>query len=105
MDEYLRQQDIFTPYDIEDRDLELVGVGALGGAILLGLIKMGFGVLNRIVVTDFDDCAPHNLSNQWFRQSHVMLGASKVDAVVEMVSWIGDRNIEPVQARFTGGWA
>ena len=102
MDEYLRQREIFTPHDIEDRDLELVGAGALGGAILLALIKMGFGVLNRIVVTDFDDCAPHNLSNQWFRQSHVALGVSKVDALAEMVAWIGDRNVEPVRARFTG---
>ena len=54
MDEFLRHRDIFTPHDIEDHDLDLVGAGALGGAILLGLVKMGFGVLNRITLSDFD---------------------------------------------------
>ena len=102
MNEYLRHRDIFPPLDAEDRDLDLVGAGALGGAILLALVKMGFGVLNRITLTDFDVCEMHNLSNQWFRRSHVLLGQSKVEALAEMVAWIGERNLVPVKARFTG---
>ena len=102
MSEFLRQQDVFTPHDIEDRDLDLIGAGALGGAVLLVLIKMGFGVLNRIVLWDFDRCALHNLSNQWFRKSHVQLGHYKVEALEEMVAWIGPRNLETMRVRFTG---
>jgi molybdopterin/thiamine biosynthesis adenylyltransferase len=103
MDEYLRHRDIFTPLDAEHRDVDLVGAGALGGAILLALVKMGFGVLNRITLTDFDVCEMHNLSNQWFRRSHVLLGQGKVEALAEMVAWIGERDLVPVRARFTGG--
>jgi len=102
MDEFLRHRDIFTPHDIEDRDLDLVGAGALGCAILLGLVKMGFGVMNRITLSDFDLCELHNLSNQWFRKSHVLLGRAKVEALAEMVALIGERNLVPVKARFTG---
>jgi len=102
MDEFLRHRDLFTPHDIEDRDLDLVGAGALGGAILLALVKMGFGVLNRIALWDFDRCALHNLSNQWFRKSHVTLRQPKVEALAEMVAWIGERNLEPINERFTG---
>ncbi len=101
-DEYLRQHILFTPHDIEGRDLDLVGAGALGGAILLLLIKMGFGVLNRITLTDFDVCSLHNLSNQWFRKSHVLSGQTKVEALAEMVAWIGERNLLPVHGRFDG---
>jgi molybdopterin/thiamine biosynthesis adenylyltransferase len=98
----LRHRDIFTPYDIVDRDLEIVGAGSLGGAILLALIKMGFGVLNRITLIDFDVCEHHNLCSQWFRKSHVLLRLPKVEALTEMVAWIGERNLVPLKERFTG---
>ncbi len=102
MDEFARHADIFTPHDIEDRDLDIVGGGALGGAVLLTLTKMGFRVLNTITVTDFDQCTMHNLSNQWFRRTHVLLGQAKVDALAEMVAGIGERNLNTVKDRFTG---
>jgi molybdopterin/thiamine biosynthesis adenylyltransferase len=102
MDEFLRQRDLLTPHDIVGCDVDLAGAGALGGGILLVLIKMGFGVLSRITLSDFDTCTRHNLSNQWFTESHAALGQAKVEALAEMVAWIGERDLVPVQARFTG---
>ena len=44
--QYLRQLDLLTPGDLAGLDVDIVGAGALGGAILLCLGKMGFGVAN-----------------------------------------------------------
>jgi hypothetical protein len=100
--EHLRQMDILGPHEMVDLDVDIAGGGALGGASLLVLAKMGCGVLNRITVTDFDVCEEHNLPNQWFGRSHVALGQSKVEALSEMVAFIGERNVVPVQGHFTG---
>jgi len=101
-EDYSRQSQLFVPQDVEHRHLDLVGAGALGGAILLALVKMGFGVLNRITLTDFDRCAMHNLPNQWFRQIHVLARQSKVEALLEMAAFIGERDVVGVDARFDG---
>ena len=101
-DEFLRQRDLLTPEDLRGLDVDVVGAGALGGAILLCLAKMGFGLSNRLTVTDFDRCEPHNLPTQWFRSSDARLGQPKVDALAAMIGWVCDREIVPVQARFTG---
>ena len=101
-DAFLRQRDILTPADLTGRDVDIVGGGATGGAIAIVLGKMGFGIRNRITITDFDLCEPHNLATQWFRQSHVELGQSKVEALAEMVAWVCDLEITTIQARFTG---
>ncbi len=100
--EYLRQLELLVPEDLEGLDVDLVGAGSLGGAVLLCLGKMGFGIRNRITVTDFDRCEEHNLPTQWFRPADVTMARPKVEALAEMAAWIFDREIEPVEARFTG---
>jgi molybdopterin/thiamine biosynthesis adenylyltransferase len=102
MDTFHRQADILTPEDLEGVDIDLVGAGALGGAILLCLGKMGFGIRNRLTLTDFDCCEAHNLATQWFRPSHVLLKEPKVDALGEMMALVCEREITTVKGRFTG---
>lgn len=102
MDAFYRQQDILTPDDVRELDVDIVGAGALGGSILLCLCKTGFGTENRLTVTDFDTCEPHNLGTQWFRESHVLLRRPKVDALVEMAALICEREVFAVNGRFTG---
>ncbi len=102
MEIFSRQADILSPDDLAGFDIDIVGAGSLGGAILLCLGKMGFGIRNRLTVTDFDRCEAHNLATQWFRPSHVLLRRPKVDALSEMMAWICDREVTTVQARFTG---
>ena len=100
--EYIRQLELLVPSDLEGLDVDLVGAGSLGGAILLCLGKMGFGIRNRITVTDFDRCKEHNLPTQWFRLADVTMRRPKVEALAEVATWIFDREIEPVDAHFTG---
>lgn len=100
--EFLRQQDLLLPEQLEGADIDIVGGGSLGGAILLALCKMGCGIRNRVTVTDFDLCELHNLPTQWFRECHTALGAAKVDALAETVELLCERRIETFRARFTG---
>ncbi len=102
MDEFRRQHEILTPGDLDGLDIDIVGAGALGGAILLCLSKMGCGITNRVRVTDFDRCEPHNVANQWFRSSHALLGQPKVLALAEMAAFTCDREIDAIEGRFSG---
>jgi len=102
MDTFHRQADILTPDELEGFDIDIVGAGSLGGAILLCLGKMGCGIRNKLTITDFDGCEAHNLATQWFRPAHVLLEQPKVDALGEMMAWVCDREITAVKARFTG---
>ncbi|GJM45153.1 MAG: hypothetical protein DHS20C21_19950 [Gemmatimonadota bacterium] len=102
MSTFLRQRDLLVPENLHHLDVDLVGAGSLGGAILLCLGKMGFGVRNRITVTDFDLCEAHNLPTQWFRSADVSMSRPKVEALAEMTAWILDCDIETAQERFTG---
>jgi hypothetical protein len=101
-DPFLRQRDILTPDQAAGVDIDIVGAGSLGGAILVCLCKMGFGIRGRITVTDFDRCESHNLATQWFRGSDVLRRRPKAEALEEMVAWICSREIVAVDARFTG---
>ena len=100
--EFLRQQDLLTPEDLRGADVDIVGGGSLGGAILLCLCKMGCGLANRVTITDHDLCEPHNLPTQWFRTSHTILGRSKVEALADTVGFLCERQITTRRDRFSG---
>lgn len=102
MDPFLRQLDLVTPENLTHLDVDVVGAGSLGGACVLCLGKMGFGLRNRVTVTDFDRCEAHNLPTQWFRPADVSLARPKVEALAELAAWVLDREIETVDGRFTG---
>lgn len=99
---YLRQQDLIHPENLHHLDVDIIGAGSLGGAILICLGKMGFGIRNRLTVWDFDVCEPHNLPTQWFRPADVSMVRPKVDALTDVAAWILDREVNTVHARFTG---
>jgi molybdopterin/thiamine biosynthesis adenylyltransferase len=105
LEPFHRQRDLLTPDQLVGLDVEVIGAGALGGAILVCLCKMGFGIANRMAVWDFDRCEAHNLPTQWFRPSHVALNQPKVEALAEMVEWVTGVEVEPIEARFTGSEA
>ena len=102
MDTFTRQQDLLTPDDTDGMHVDLVGAGALGGAVLLCLGKMGFGMRSRLTVTDFDRCEEHNLPTQWFRPGDVALGRAKVEALADTALWVLGREVIAVDARFRG---
>lgn len=100
--DFFRQRDLITPDDLRDLDMDVVGAGMLGGAVLLCLLKMGFGLGSRVRVTDFDRCEAHNLPTQWFRSGDVLLRRPKVDALADLAAWVADREIVAAAGRFTG---
>ena len=100
--EFLRQQDLLIPGQLRDENIDIVGAGSLGGAILLALCKMGCGIENRVTVTDFDTCKIHNLPTQWFRSSHAKTNWPKVHALAEAVELLCERRIETQLGRFSG---
>lgn len=102
METFERQQDLLAPEDLEGLDVDVVGAGALGGAVLMCLGKMGFGRSGRLTVTDFDRCEPHNVPNQWFRPGDAAAGRAKVDAVADTALWVLGMDVIAVDARFTG---
>jgi sulfur carrier protein ThiS adenylyltransferase len=58
----------------------VIGVGAVGRQVALGLGAAGIGELH---LYDFDSVGPENLANQGFRESEIK--APKVDAVADAV--------------------
>jgi len=100
--EFVRQADLLMPEETAHKDVRLVGIGSLGGAILLALCKMGCGIHNRITILDFDRCEAHNLPTQWIRRSHVALRRPKVEAVAEVAELVCEREVVTSQERFTG---
>lgn len=102
METFERQQDLLSLEDTEGVHVDVVGAGALGGAVLMCLGKMGFGRRGRLTVTDFDLCEPHNVPNQWFRPGDAAVRRAKVDAVADTAFWVLGTAVSPVEARFTG---
>ncbi len=58
----IRHQSVFNPSEFEHLSICVIGAGAVGSSIALGLAKLG---LTNIVVIDDDKVEPHNLSNQY----------------------------------------
>lgn len=85
------QVDIFNP-DLWAWPVHVVGLGGIGSALLLPLVKLG---VREIHIWDDDNVEPHNVPAQLlFRASDV--GRPKVDALVDFVDAFGmDVTIHP----------
>ena len=94
---YLRQQDIVDQPRLASTPITVIGAGAIGSFVVLGLAKSG---ALDITVWDHDSVAVHNLSNQWFRPSDV--GRLKVDALGELVAEMTGTEVSTVPAAFDG---
>lgn len=56
--------------------IHIIGVGALGSNLAHMLVRLGF---ENLILYDFDDIVPHNLTNQIYKNSQV--GLPKVHAL------------------------
>ncbi len=76
----LRHMKVFDPALFGDRSIDVIGAGATGSRIVLGLAKLG---LTRLRVWDFDKVEGHNIANQIFGNDDI--GKLKTDAIGELV--------------------
>ena len=94
---YLRQQDVVDQPRLATTPITVIGAGAIGSFVVLGLAKIGAG---NLTVWDPDVFEEHNLSNQWYAPRHI--GMSKVTALRRVTADMTDTLIDVVSASFTG---
>jgi hypothetical protein len=58
----IRHMSVFNPDDFQHMSFLVIGAGAVGSSVALGLAKLG---LTNITVMDDDKVEPHNLPNQY----------------------------------------
>jgi molybdopterin/thiamine biosynthesis adenylyltransferase len=71
----IRHIDVFSPASFGDKRIDVIGAGATGSRMALGLAKLG---VTNIHVWDDDVVESHNVSNQAFGNNHI--GSLKVKA-------------------------
>lgn len=71
-----RQSPLLKPWEYKNQKIMIIGAGATGSKIFMGLISLG---LTNITVCDFDVIEAHNLSNQAYMAKHI--GMTKVSAL------------------------
>ncbi len=76
----IRHQRVFDPDMFGERRVDVIGAGAIGSRVAMGLAKLG---IKHIHVWDFDTVEPHNIANQIFGNDDI--GKLKVDALAELV--------------------
>lgn len=88
-----RQSDVVDGDRIAQTKFTVIGAGAIGSCVALGLAKCG---ARTITVYDDDRIEDHNLPNQWYRMGDI--GKLKVTALAEVVKDF--TGVEIVQRRF-----
>ncbi|MEG1733051.1 MAG: ThiF family adenylyltransferase [Longicatena sp.] len=78
---FSRQTNILDVEKHGDKQIHIIGAGATGSWITLGLAKMGF---KNITVHDFDTIEEHNLPNQAFTVEQI--GTHKAEAISASVA-------------------
>lgn len=68
--------DFFNPSELVGKEINIIGVGAVGSYIALQLSKLG---IRNLTIWDFDTVEEHNITNQVYTQ--LDLGKRKVDAL------------------------
>ena len=71
-----RQAPLLKPWEFKNTKITIIGAGATGSKIFMGLISLG---LTNITVYDFDTIESHNLANQAYLNEHI--GMTKVSAL------------------------
>ena len=75
--------EFFDPIKLKDKDIHIIGCGAIGSNLAVNLARLG---ITDLRLWDFDTVTPHNIANQAFTFNQI--GAKKVDAVEELVKAI-----------------
>lgn len=70
--------EFFNPAKLIDKEVHVIGVGAVGSYIALTLAKLG---LKTIYIWDFDTVEEHNITNQVY--THNDIGKLKTEALKE----------------------
>ena len=76
----IRHLEVFSPDTFGDQHVDVIGVGATGSRIALGLAKLG---ISQIHVWDYDRVEAHNVPNQVFGNNDI--GLLKVEALQRVV--------------------
>ncbi len=76
----MRHQKVFSPVKFDNTRIDVIGVGATGSRIAMGLAKLG--VIN-LHIWDFDKVESHNIANQIYGNNDI--GKFKVDALAELI--------------------
>lgn len=80
--------------------IHIVGCGALGSRVAELLIRLGFGINNKIVLWDFDTVDEHNITNQLYRA--VDVGQPKLQALASMLLDINPKATIQLKREWTG---
>jgi len=78
--DYSRSAPILNPETVDKIGIHVIGCGAVGSALALGLAKMG---IQNVTLYDFDVIEEHNVSNQMFSIKDV--GGLKTEVLQKLV--------------------
>lgn len=70
--------DFFNPAKLKNKEIHIIGVGAVGSYIALTLAKLG---ISELFIWDFDIVEEHNITNQVYNYND--LGKPKTEALKE----------------------
>lgn len=85
---FVRQTDFVPDLSLEERDITVIGVGAIGRGVALMLAAIG---VRKLRIIDFDGVSPTNVTTQGFLEGDV--GKEKVHAMEEAIKAI-DKDIQ-----------
>lgn len=94
----IRHQSVFDPTPLEGESFLVIGAGAVGSSVALGLAKLGIA---NISVMDFDSVEPHNLSNQYVYGPDDV-GRLKTEALAEAIYRATGTQINQVFSAYEG---
>ncbi|TWT59704.1 ThiF family adenylyltransferase [Rubinisphaera italica] len=90
-DRYIRQADLVPRDRIQELQVTVIGVGAIGRQVALQLAALG---IPRLQLIDFDQVEPTNITTQGY--DHQDLGQLKVEATARRIQQL-DPTIEIIQ--------
>lgn len=76
-----KQLSFFNPVEVNDIDIHVVGVGAVGSYVAMNLATAG--LTKNLTLWDADKVESGNLGNQIFFERHI--GKNKVEAIVDLI--------------------
>jgi len=93
----IRHLDVFCADKFNPKQVEVIGCGAIGSRVVLGLSKLG---IEKIRVWDFDKVEEHNIANQAFGNHQI--GQPKAKAIASIVKEFCGIDIEVKQEKVDG---
>lgn len=96
--DFSRQANILDVEKHGKTPINIIGAGATGSWIALGLAKMGF---ENITIYDFDEVGEHNLANQAFDIQNI--GMNKAEALQGHIKAHTGRTVNAYNAKIVGG--